>query len=578
MCPGNYFKYFQFFTVSMFRLICKQGIRYGAIGFSRRQTGASRSFSFTTPVFQAAGGVPGAPKSQDQDLPWYLRETEPLEEHEMIGVGAEPELPAEAPEDLKTLVRQMRTKGGLADIVVMDMTKLPVEEKRGANEVADYMVICTTKSGKHAQKAAAYLYTFLKSEFGVVPTVEGLVKESKKVQRNRLKKVVAQKLSGVDGYYGDASLEPNSWVMLDTKVQRVAVHLLTDARRQELNLEYLFAPKLEKEKYRKQDRLETSSDDIFSGIRYFHTGTPRSTGHQVLDDAIKYVNGLLVEEAKGLFQRDVKISLPFSARDILRFENDKAVELMSLVLSSVSFEAQYFEKLYQLYVILFQVGVADANCLKEVVYSRAEEIQLADINNLADVFMMSYHGTSLSKEAFLENSRKYLDVISELLSRYSFLHGEADFQSPEMEALILKLVDLASYNGVVNPQLRFIEGLILGVANNMEANFKNEYMFKLVSVYVSGRRWDDVWRVWKDPQVGLTLDNAAYVDSRPWGAFLKLVRSTENTELMRNVVNYWEMVFERNHLVVDEEVRAGIVGLLENFSKETFPIARKMVK
>ncbi|GME72005.1 unnamed protein product [Ambrosiozyma monospora] len=136
----------------------------------------------------------------------------------------------------------------------------------GAQDVADFMIIGTGKSSRHLQKAANELTYFVKHELNQVPSAEGLVSTGQlaKFQRRLLKKgKKAPNYAKFD--YGSPA---NTWVMMDCKTDDIYVHFLTAERREDLNLEGLWAT--DKEKYKKKQRHE-ENDDIFAGVRYLHT-------------------------------------------------------------------------------------------------------------------------------------------------------------------------------------------------------------------------------------------------------------------------------------------------------------------
>ncbi|GMG22260.1 unnamed protein product [Ambrosiozyma monospora] len=147
----------------------------------------------------------------------------------------------------------------------------------GAQDVADFMIIGTGKSSRHLQKAANELTYFVKHELNQVPSAEGLVSTGQlaKFQRRLLKKgKKAPNYAKFD--YGSPA---NTWVMMDCKTDDIYVHFLTAERREDLNLEGLWAT--DKEKYKKKQRHQ-ENDDIFAGVRYLHTSRRPTTILQMI--------------------------------------------------------------------------------------------------------------------------------------------------------------------------------------------------------------------------------------------------------------------------------------------------------
>ncbi|CCE86213.1 Piso0_005870 [Millerozyma farinosa CBS 7064] len=216
-------------------------------------------------------------KDATATIPWYLREdmgssrVQPTEKEL-------PSIPEDAPASVESFVKLLANDYGLEDILLFDLAKLDAtHEYHTDNQLAKYMIICTGKSEKHIYKAASSLRLHVKHEYGILPTMEGMSSMNlKPTARRRMMKRANKRPIATDNDYGRAA---NSWVMCDTMIDDIFVHMLTKERREDLNLESLWCLPEDAWKYERADKSEAESDDIFIGIRGYHTATPFSRAH-----------------------------------------------------------------------------------------------------------------------------------------------------------------------------------------------------------------------------------------------------------------------------------------------------------
>lgn len=203
------------------------------------------------------------------DMPWYLREdiTNELQTARKVEL---PEIPTHAPPQVEEFVNLLAVDYGMDDIHLFDMTELPEDhEFKENNKNIDFIIISTGKSEKHIYKAANELRTHVKHKYNTIPLVEGMVSSAKTpAMRRRLLRRARKGPLATDNDYGRAA---NSWVLCSN--DGVDVHMLTAPRREELNLESLWCKPEDSAKYAPQVLQSVESDNIFSGIRRFHTMT-----------------------------------------------------------------------------------------------------------------------------------------------------------------------------------------------------------------------------------------------------------------------------------------------------------------
>ncbi|ANZ76291.1 BA75_04208T0 [Komagataella pastoris] len=263
---------------------------------------------------------------EDPNLPWYLRTAK------KVATSIEmPKLPESSPQKLHDLVRYFIKDLGIEDIKVFDLSKNEEEEIDGSRFLGKYMVIGTGKSNKHLAKAGSEMMNFLKHEYGTPSSnIEGLVKDTLLIRQQKRLKRKGGKLSSPQS--NDFGVTANSWIMIDTNIDDIYVHFLTEKRRKELNLEYLWCSAEDRPLYH-QEVATTPSDDIFSGIRNYHTFSRASTTSGVPrpQHLPKFTRAY---STKPNINELVHLSESGSYQEISKFTNPNDPEVTQLILLS----------------------------------------------------------------------------------------------------------------------------------------------------------------------------------------------------------------------------------------------------
>ncbi|KAF5132418.1 hypothetical protein DV495_001324 [Geotrichum candidum] len=211
-----------------------------------------------TPAAAAAATTEAAADA----VPWYLRSSETYTQLNPALNEPIPEFPENAPESLKTLVTEMIRELGFTNVTFIDLRNRTPVSIFGADAI---LILATGNTERHIGRGTNGLITFIKHNFNVVPSQEGIQTSGfLKVQRRRLKKK-AKKLANADetfSYSAEASRFANNWVVLDTKVDSLLVHMMTPEKREALDLEYVWAedPALLEEQRRLQLEQEESAE------------------------------------------------------------------------------------------------------------------------------------------------------------------------------------------------------------------------------------------------------------------------------------------------------------------------------
>lgn len=205
--------------------------------------------------------------------PWYLRK-ENTSQMEQVPYDKVPELPSETPQSIKDLLKLLTEKYGLTNLKVYDLASLPSDHPKSTDEQSPerFIIIASGKSEKHIYKVSYELKQYIKHEFGYLPRIEGMTSNSISSRtRRRLAKRARQ---GPPATHNDFGIGANSWVRCGLGIDGVVVHILSDERRLELNLESLYEEDGDVEVAAPEifNRNCEDAESVFFGLRkHFHT-------------------------------------------------------------------------------------------------------------------------------------------------------------------------------------------------------------------------------------------------------------------------------------------------------------------
>lgn len=199
--------------------------------------------------------------AQLSTIPWYLQVDAPqkaaltLSDRQRI-----PELPESPPPILQPLLQQLSIDLGLDDISLLDLRKLDPPPALGANLI---MLISTARSEKHLHVSADRLCRWLRSQYKLRPSADGLLGRNELKVKLRRKAKRAKLLGGPEDNVDDGIR--TGWVCVDvgivqeaegmteiappkdfigfgrrTEGVRLVVQLLTEEKRVEIDLEKLW--------------------------------------------------------------------------------------------------------------------------------------------------------------------------------------------------------------------------------------------------------------------------------------------------------------------------------------------------
>ncbi|KAK9460926.1 uncharacterized protein V1516DRAFT_674504 [Lipomyces oligophaga] len=165
--------------------------------------------------------------------PWYMRGLlDPRTvDRPIIGM---PEIPADAPKELEDVVKYLIRDLGLQELVVVDLR----DQGQHVGEDA-IMVIASSRSSKHLDRTAELLRVHLKKTYRCKPRIEGFLGRQKmKYSERRVEKKLSKYTGDIEAYEMDMRYNhQNSWVFVDTKLKGIRIHIVTNDKRWELDLE-----------------------------------------------------------------------------------------------------------------------------------------------------------------------------------------------------------------------------------------------------------------------------------------------------------------------------------------------------
>ncbi|KAI5967693.1 ATP25 [Candida margitis] len=223
--------------------------------------------------FSTTFKVQQADPEQENSMPWYLRK-ENSSKAEDITHEQLPELPNTIPNSIKDLLKLLTEKYGLTSLNVYDLASLPQDHPKHADQHSSerFIIIASGKSEKHIYKASYEIKQHIKHNFGYLPLIEGMTSNS--ISSRTRKRLAKRARQGPPATHNTFGIGANSWVRCDLGVDGAVVHILSDDRRSELDLESLYQENVTGEAVAPQlprrDYEDTGS--VFYGLRRnFHT-------------------------------------------------------------------------------------------------------------------------------------------------------------------------------------------------------------------------------------------------------------------------------------------------------------------
>ncbi|KAK9450302.1 uncharacterized protein V1518DRAFT_371663 [Limtongia smithiae] len=204
---------------------------------------------FTSPTLASIAGdekaIHNPATDVTDDTPWYQRAARSSNPHTDSGFGSSiiPDLPTQPPMQLAALVQYLVVDLRLSDVSIVDLRGR--ETIHGRNTI---MLIASARSERHVGHSAEMLSGYLRRTFGVTNMMRVLNSEQSKsrtrVYERRFKKKLSRYAGDVTAY--EQALNAGvargpTWMIFDTQVGGIIVHLVTGEKRWQLDLEGLWS-------------------------------------------------------------------------------------------------------------------------------------------------------------------------------------------------------------------------------------------------------------------------------------------------------------------------------------------------
>ena len=232
-------------------------------------------------------------------IPWYLQVQPPQQTHSpLLDRQRLPDLPSDPPPLLQPMLEHISIELGLDDLTLLDLRPLDPPPALGANLL---MILGTARSEKHLHVSASRFCRWLRTTHKMKPYADGLLgrgefklKMRRKARRSRIMgRVGSTEQANVDdglrtgwvcvnvGTVEDGSTAPVESSAIEGYVgfgsqrygAKIVVQMLTEEKREELDLERLWSQALLRQERRKTRILRDAEE------------TEETDGHQVVDTA-----------------------------------------------------------------------------------------------------------------------------------------------------------------------------------------------------------------------------------------------------------------------------------------------------
>lgn len=234
----------------------------------------------------------GTPTETASPVPWYLQVKtpqhvpSPLSDRQRL-----PDLPSDPPPLLQPILEHISIELGLDDLSLLDLRHLDPPPALGANLL---MIISTARSEKHLHVSADRFCRWLRTEHKLTPYADGLLGRGElklKMRRKARRARIMSRVGSLDQGAADDGLR-TGWVCvnvgtiedgntaIDSKPMiegyvgfgsqsngtKVVAQMLTEEKREELDLERLWSQALARQEKRKKRILKGSEEPQGPGV------------------------------------------------------------------------------------------------------------------------------------------------------------------------------------------------------------------------------------------------------------------------------------------------------------------------
>lgn len=533
---------------------------------------------------------PATSNSPVDTKPWYLSMVDRDISQNLSAVENEYiNLPDESPESLLKITKYLKGEMGLKDILIFDLKeKKSGDYNTAVTKISDFVIIATARSAKHCQSTFVQLNAMLKQTFKSVAYVEGNVnskEERKKFKRMARKSNLGKSWGANSGTTSTGfAKDSEAWFMIDCNVDKIFVNILTERRRGELNLEELYAPESERDKYQlrqkstatqpKDDNLLQVGEEnnVLSGLRrlayqrrQYSTSSPintEPTKEHFKDFLKKALNEKNFEEAHSI----IKQSQELESLSLLQTITDSLanVNVTTDAINEIDKWQDIFEYCWPLPLPMetsFQYWSLRMKFLKML---NVANPQLYPCSKIIDDYLIrkKTSGFYLSSDDLLQylqlvkinlnliQGGNYWDLLksNENIVKALKVFNELNLANDHIiVSMLLKLMVMENNTSIKLHSLYEVIDFLCCQRDNLSSNVIVAVLETLASV----KDWNKFFQFWEVGIKGVVPGQ----DYRPWSKFIRIILNSNDIELMQKLIEEGHLLWiKRNEVEITNDL------------------------
>ncbi|CEP60938.1 Atp25p LALA0_S02e03092g [Lachancea lanzarotensis] len=511
------------------------------------------------------------PETQDNSTssttqPWYMNVgREQLQDNSFPQQKIE--LPEDAPESLQILATFLRDELGLTDILIFETKDLKDGQTTAVAKFSDFIVLASAKSGKHCYKSFVEVNTLLKQKFKVQPHVEGNVSanELRRRQRRLARHTNLSKSQGSRPAVTRSATQADSWYLIDCRVNNIFLNIMSETRRQQLNLEELYAPPEDKHLFRRQQidsdiSVGEDDDNVLAGLKRLAARNQKRLYSTIPEKR------LLVDR---LLQQDFKAANRLAAADGALSTLKTSLEALKLIPINTTVQVQdwlnFFNGVWspefgldteywhlRLHFLKLLNSCEGSRLTLEEFFTNFLQFKLASGNLLTKTDLLEFLQTAYANLQEGQELTTVNRVVIQALQLFKGIEPEL-LLDPEVICLLLKTM-----NGPY-ASLESLNGMIDFICAEYSSHIPIPVIETILQSLAQRQEYMKALKFWEN---GIKLRNAS--DYRPWSFFVNMIADSRDTKFIRNVLNEGHLLWiKRNDVIVGPELGRALEYLFD---------------
>ncbi|KAG0668625.1 ATPase synthesis protein 25 mitochondrial [Maudiozyma exigua] len=518
-------------------------------------------------------------KTTNASIPWYLELVKQQNERESVLASTEEPIifPKDSPESLVRIANFLSKEQGLKNILIFDMRNSDVV----TSKIADIMVIATAKSIKHCQGTYVELNRLIKQEFSHVAYLEGNINanDEKKRKKRLLRRTNLGGVWNVNKRNVNTFESNEAWYMVDTKTDNIFVNILTEKRRTELNLEELYSPKDEKQKWAKNVLNETKNENfddllevreennVLSGLRRlaqqrrsFSTFTRQlkpenKSGSKTLNENVsRNIEHLLLNQRFKEFEEKIK-----SNKDIVT-DNSQASEglecihrsLQSVLANgsttkiSIDDWVNAFNAVWPVYLPTGSASFwSQRFAFLKLLVSNQKDIRLTKVFIEEYFKLKSYYNEEITVDEIINflrlmdklkdsqakvHTKKILDYVNVVICDFLEL-----FVGSKMELRIINNSEILKLilSSMINNEERLVSFMRTIDFLSLRSHLSENSFHVIIDTLATNKLWGELFSFWNH-RVGTDIKYGK--DKRPWCYYIKTISESSDKSVIQKFI------------------------------------------